>query len=68
MANSSLPSIFCRALGKDFAECLKGSRQRKRKKDGQVTVTAIFPSATMARHWQSHPSLPSALALTLGKG
>jgi hypothetical protein len=33
-AKKSLPSVFYRALGKDFAECNLGTRQRK------VVVTA----------------------------
>jgi hypothetical protein len=51
-AKNSLPSAFYRALGKDFAECKHGSRQRK------VTVTASVPS--------SH-ALPSVMLEALGK-
>jgi hypothetical protein len=38
-ANISLSGAFYRALGKDFAECKPGTRQRK------VVVTAPAPSA-----------------------
>ena len=51
-ANNSLPSAFYRALGKVFAECNLGTRQRK------VTVTAPVPLAH---------ALPSAMSETLGK-
>jgi hypothetical protein len=51
-AKNSLPSAFYRALGKDFAECKHGSRQRK------VTVTAPVPSAH---------ALPSVMLEALGK-
>jgi len=30
MANNSLPSAFCRALGKNFAECWNDSQQKKK--------------------------------------
>jgi len=51
-AKNSLPSVFYRALGKVFAECNLGTRQRK------VTVTAPVALAH---------ALPSAMSEALGK-
>jgi hypothetical protein len=51
-ANNSLSSDFYRALGKYFAECKLGSRQRK--------VTMMAPAS-------STHALPSAMLEALGK-
>jgi hypothetical protein len=52
-AKTSLPSAFCRALGKGFAECQIRHSAKKSRRDGV---------------WDRDGSLPSALGLALGKG
>jgi hypothetical protein len=44
-AKASLPSTFCRALGKDFAECHLALGKKKSPSRRQVTVTDLSPSA-----------------------
>jgi hypothetical protein len=44
-ATASLPSTFCRALGKDFAECHLALGKEKSPSRRQVTVTDPSPSA-----------------------
>jgi hypothetical protein len=44
-ATASLPSTFCRALGKDFAECHLALGKEKSPSRRQVTVTDPLPSA-----------------------
>jgi hypothetical protein len=43
-ATASLPSTFCRALGKDFAECHLVLGKLKSPSRRQVTVTEPLPS------------------------
>jgi hypothetical protein len=44
----SLPSTFCRALGKEFAECLLPLGKEKSPSRRQVTVTDPLPSVCLA--------------------
>lgn len=52
MANSSLPSAFCLALGKDFAECYVGSQKKKvegRPSDGDEGFAECHDSEALGK-------------------
>jgi hypothetical protein len=78
-AKTSLPSVFCRALGKDFAECfLSGTRQRlcrvpnralgkKNGRDGGRNGDGRLPSVTPRGTRQRAHTLPSVTQAALGK-
>ena len=65
-AKACLPRAPCRALDKVFAECLKGSRQKKYG-DSQVTKMETLSSAMTARHSAKLYTLPSISRNALGK-
>jgi hypothetical protein len=45
LANASLPSVICQALGKGFVKCYVSTRQRKVAVTALAPVTAALPSA-----------------------
>jgi hypothetical protein len=63
-ATTSLPSTFCRALGKDFAECHLVLGKEKSLSRRQVTVTEPLPSVLVGPRQRSHLCrVPAILAL-----
>jgi hypothetical protein len=65
-ATASLPSTFCRALGKEFAECHLTLDKEKSPSRRQVTVTDPLPSVFFGNRQRGQFCRVSALT-TLGK-